>query len=116
MGVASLLPVPREVPDPLYTSPFLVGDSPFQIKGVAFRGYRRHYVKTVPGGYAAISDAIADPELRKFFDQQFLDGSMYDLFAMPLIDQVAGRLCGRSFSDYVHEGAAMQAESDLGGI
>jgi len=96
--------------------PFRPGESPFRVKGVAYRGHLEYVSEHVPGGVDEMLRGFRDPALPGFFAQKFLPSTYYDI--IPLI--VAGYVCARqsrkSFSEFVRIRSRYQAERDVGGI
>jgi hypothetical protein len=106
-------------PEPLDESrplPFRPGESPFKIKGVAYRGHLEYVTEFVDGGVEEMLRGFRDPALVEFFQQKFLPSTFYDI--IPLI--VAGYVCARqtrkSFSEFVRIRSRYQAERDVGGV
>jgi hypothetical protein len=106
-------------PEPLDESrplPFRPGESPFKIKGVAYRGHLEYVSEFVDGGVDEMLRGFRDPALVEFFQQKFLPSTFYDI--IPLI--VAGYVCARqtrkSFSEFVRIRSRYQAERDVGGV
>ena len=96
--------------------PFPPGESPFHVKGNAYRGHVEYTDKHVPGGMKAAIERIQDEKLRAFFAQPFLASSWYDIFPLVAIGFVCARLAGRSFPDFLRARARQQAELDVGGV
>src|SRR5690606_12713961 len=45
------------------------GESPFHVKGIAYRGHLEYVEAHVPGGVDAMKAAFPDPAVAAFFDQ-----------------------------------------------
>lgn len=96
--------------------PFVPGEGPFRVKGVAYQGLIASFDARVPGKAAGVFAKLEDPDARRFFEQPFLAGSTYDIF--PLLDasQLAARVVDQSWREFVRGGARLQAERDLKGV
>jgi hypothetical protein len=75
-----------------FTPPYPPGESSYTIKGMGYRSFLEDCDRVIPGGRAAVLGAIEQPELREFFKQEFLAGSWFDMFPLPLGREVAARL------------------------
>ena len=58
------------------------GESPFRIKGTAYKGLLRFINTRLEGGLATFSTGLRDPALASFLQQPFLAGSFYDFLPM----------------------------------
>jgi hypothetical protein len=96
--------------------PFEVGRGPFHIKGTAVKGALERLGNTVPGGMRALLDAAGNRPLERLVQSQILPSSMYDCYALALLDHHAARLLGRTLADLVRSSAAAQFNTDLSGI
>ena len=95
------------------------GTSGFRTKGLTYASARAYYDVAVPGGAAAVSEAIAktgDEALAAFFNQPFTSGSWYDVLPIATISAFAARLRGVSHAQLVRENAAWVAKRDLAGV
>ena len=102
-------------PHPLY-GPFRPGESPFRIKGTAYQGLFASFDQRVPGGSKGVLARLEDPTVARFFEQPFLAGSTYDLLPLLEASQLAARVAGVPWREFVKGGARLQAERDLRGI
>ena len=75
-----------------YTPPYPPGESRYLIKGMGYKSFLEDCDRVVPGGRATVLAAIEQPELREFFKQEFLAGSWFDMFPLPLGREIAARL------------------------
>jgi hypothetical protein len=91
------------------------GQSPFRIKGLAYRGVL-HQLDARFGGRGPLLAELADPALVAFFDQPFLAASWYDVLPIVALCQAAARLCKVDFDAFVREHTHNQAQEDLGGV
>jgi hypothetical protein len=92
--------------------PCPAGESPFHIKGIAYRGLLLLVEHRVAGGLRALTEDIDDPKLLAFARQRFLASSRYDILPMlPLNATIAERL-GRSLPQFAREAAVAQARYD----
>src|SRR5215471_2976045 len=96
--------------------PFPVGQSPFRAKGVTWIGRQEYDARHVPGGGAAVVNALIDPEMRAFAQQPLLASSWYDVFPLFRLTQVAAKLCSVPHVKYLRDRAAWQAARDVRGI
>ena len=107
--------MPPGPPDPR-DWPFAPGDSPYRIKGTAYRGHIEYVEEHIDGGLPAMIDAFEDERHRAFFGGPFLAGGLYDIFPLVVAGDVCARLLGMTFLDFVAERSRIQAPKDLGGI
>jgi hypothetical protein len=97
--------------------PFAPGESPFHVKGLAYRGHLAYAEKFVPGGNAAILTALdADAKLEAFFGQSFLASSRYDVMPLALAGLGASRVTGLTFHEFVRLRSNWQAREDVNGV
>lgn len=96
-----------------FTPPVRPGQSPYLIKGLGYRSFFDDCERTVPGGKAALLAAIAQPELREFFEQDFLVGSWFDLFPLPLARQIAARLARVPLTTHLRNAMQFTAKRDF---
>lgn len=95
---------------------FPIGQSPFRVKGVLYRGTLGFFEQTVRGGTQALFDEIRSPELLAFLQQRFLPSSWYDVLpAIPLIEAEA-RAMRLGVKPYLLHRTRWQAQQDLGGV
>ena len=66
----------------------------------------------VPGGRQALLDANQQPELKAFFSQEFLAGSWFDIFPLPLGRELAARLAGVPTAQLAREAMAFTMKRD----
>ena len=98
--------------------PFALGESPFHIKGVAYKGTLESISKDSGSRLSGVKDRIADerPELSKFIDGPFLASSKYDVFGLPLFTFYVAQELGRDFKAHVYRISRAQLEADLSGV
>lgn len=96
--------------------PFPPGESPFRIKGVAYRGHLDYVVEHVPGGVPDMLDGFRDPALRAFFEQRFLPSTFYDILPLVVAGYVCARQCRTTFNEFVRTRSRYQAQRDIRGI
>lgn len=96
--------------------PFPLGESPFAIKGTAYRGHIEYVERHFPGGVAGMLECFSDPELRAFFAQPFLASTSYDLMPLVLAAAPCGEKMGMSAAEFAAVRARDQAPKDLGGV
>ena len=88
------------------------GTSPFQIKGLPYRGFASFVSRVLPGGVDELADALDNPSLGEFLRQPFLASSRYDVLPLrPLVAAVA-RITGQPFADLVRATTSAQARYD----
>jgi hypothetical protein len=96
--------------------PFTPGTSPFRTKGTAYQGLCASFDRRVPGGSTAVFSRLEDPVVGRFFDQQFLAGSTYDILPLLEASMLAAKVASQPWREFVRGGAAFQAERDLNGV
>lgn len=96
--------------------PFPVGEGPFHIKGVAYRGHLDYVEKYVRGGARACREGFQDPALQKFFEQQFLASSWYDVYPLIAAGNVCANIAGMEVDKFLRVRARYQAEKDIAGV
>ena len=99
----------------LLSLPFDPGESPFRMKGTAFRGHLDYVAQHVPGGVDAMLGAL-EPKGRAFFEQPFLAASLYDVFPLAVAGIACGRLTSQGYLDFVRVRSEAQAARDVGGV
>ena len=96
--------------------PFAVGASPFRTKGNVYRALLEAFDVQVPGGASAVLSRLEGPEVKAFFEQQFLVGSMYDILPLLEASMMSARVANQGWREFVRGGGRFQAERDLNGI
>ena len=94
---------------PLPCSP---GDSPFRIKGIAYRGLLQLVEQRVSGGLPAFCAALDDRRLVEFVRQPFLAATRYDILPMLPLNAALASLLGRTLAQLSRQGALAQARFD----
>lgn len=106
--------------DPLFAPPpklpFAAGASPFRQKGAAYLGDIEFLEKSVPGGYAAVLAAVADPAQRAFLGQRFRASEWYDVLPNPGMQATAAKLRGVAISEHLRGVGRFHADSALNGL
>jgi hypothetical protein len=74
------------------------GTSPFQIKGIPYRGLAYLVSRTLPHGLDDLCEALDDAALREFVRQPFLASSRYDVLPIRPLMMTLARLLGRPSS------------------
>lgn len=92
------------------------GESPYHVKGIAYRGHLDYVEAHVPGGVAAMKAGFVDPAVAEFFDQTFLASTFYDVMPLAHAGVVCAELSGLSFHEFVRRRTIAQAETDIRGI
>lgn len=95
--------------------PFAPGESPFRMKGVAFRETLEQFAK-VPDGLERVRSKLATDALRRYFEQPFVAGGWYDVFAMAQLDMAAARAFGVSFEGWLRDSTRKQVATSMSGI
>jgi hypothetical protein len=98
------------------SDPYPLGESPFRIKGLGYRGHVEHTNQYVRGGLARALQTANDPALDKFFAQPFLAASWYDIFPLVKIGTVCAALVGVPYREYLVERTRKQAQADLSSV
>lgn len=106
-GIPPILPV---------GATFAFGKSPFRVKGVLYQGTQGFFEQNVRGGIAALTDEIAEPELREFIQQPFLASGWYDVMPVPALIAYEARALRMGLEEYLLHRTRYQAKRDLGGV
>jgi hypothetical protein len=107
-----LLTLREPTPHEILTAP---GDSPFRIKGVAWRDtLARH--QELPGGCEAVARQLPNDSLRGFYAQSFLASGWYDVLPMMFVDAAAARVAGLDYGESLRSGTRRQANRVLSGV
>jgi hypothetical protein len=101
---------------PVRKLPLAPGTHPFRVKGHGLRARMAIYERTVPGGRAAVVEAIEDPRARAYLEQPILAASWYDLFVHAALDIAAADLLGMKPRESVAIASGQQAHEDARGI
>jgi tRNA A-37 threonylcarbamoyl transferase component Bud32 len=88
------------------------GTSPFQIKGIPYRGLAYLVSRTLPHGLDDLCEALDDAALREFVRQPFLASSRYDVLPIRPLMMTLARLLGRPFLDLLVTTTRAQARYD----
>jgi|SRR5579859_648241 len=96
-------------PPPLPCPP---GESPFRIKGVAYRGLLALVERQIAGGVDALCEALADDALAAFVRQPFLAATRYDILPMLPLNAAVAELFGMSLARFSRDAAFGQARYD----
>jgi hypothetical protein len=100
----------------LFDVPFGAGESPFKVKGIAYKGHLDYTERYVPGGVRAMVAELDDDAQTRFFDQPFLAASMYDVFPLAQAGVACSNLTRLSFPQFVRIRSRVQAEADIKGV
>lgn len=100
----------------LFEVPFVAGESPFKVKGVAYKGHLDYTERYVPGGVRAMVAELDDSAHTRFFEQPFLAASMYDVFPLAQAGVACSNLTRLSFPQFVRIRSRVQAEADIKGV
>ncbi len=100
----------------LFEVPFGPGKSPFQVKGIAYKGHLDYTDRYVPGGVRAMVAELNDPGQTHFFDQPFLAASKYDVFPLAQAGVACANLTRLSFPQFIRIRSRVQAEQDIKGV
>jgi len=96
--------------------PFAPGQSPFQIKGTAYRGHLKYVEEELPGGLQAMMDALPNEAYREFWKGPFLAGGLYDIYPLAHAGVICAGLSGLGFLEFVERRSRHQAPRDLHGV
>ena len=102
--------------------PFAPGDSPFRVKGNAYKGHLKYVEDRIEGGFETHQAALRNlhptlgPKLEEFFAQTFLASAWYDVFPLATAGVACGKHLGMPFLDFVHARTVAQAEGDIVGV
>jgi hypothetical protein len=92
--------------------PCAPGDSPFHIKGGAYRGFLVLVNKALPGGVEALCAALPDPRLAPFIRQPFMATSRYDVLPFHPLSVTLARRLSTPVESMIRTATAMQARYD----
>jgi hypothetical protein len=101
---------------PPSTSPFPPGGSPFRQKGNGYLGDFEFFEKSVPGGKAAVLDAVTAEPMRAFLSQTFRSSEWYDAYPCAVMHATAARLKRQPFEVFRKAVGAYHANEARGGI
>jgi hypothetical protein len=105
------------VPIPEYEKfPKPAGQNPYRIKGTAYVGHLSYVKEIVRGGVPAMLEAMVDPTLVAFFQQQFLAASYYDIYPLVAAGYACARVVGSTFDSFIRVRSRYQANRDVQGI
>jgi hypothetical protein len=96
--------------------PFEPGAGPFGIKGTIYKRHLEYVAEVVPGGVAASLRGLPDARYVRFFEQQFLAASFYDIFPLLVAAGPCAALMNTTAHDFVAARARNQAPKDLNGV
>lgn len=97
-----------------FSGPFAVGAGPFRVRGTVLSGALDRIERRVPGGFAAVREAIGEPAVLAFFeDAIFLASALYDIVPLIHLVRALARLAGQSTDQLVRSGAKSAAERDV---
>lgn len=92
------------------------GTSPFHVKGLAYRGFFAYGERRIPGGMAKVLNQFGAAELRLFFKQPFLAGTLYDVLPIVPLVSVMANLERVSIDEFARRSARQQALYDVKGV
>jgi hypothetical protein len=95
-----------------FTPPYPPGKSTYCVKGLGYRSFLEDCDRVVPGGRQALLAAIKQPALKTFLSQDFLAGSWFDIFPLPLGREVAARLVGVPMRQLARDAMAFTMKRD----
>ena len=95
---------------------FLPGESPFEIKGVAYLGHMEYVRDNVPGGVDAMLAEFETDAMRDFFAQRFLASRRYDIAPLIAAGATCADLLGLENAEFLKRRTQAQAHADVGGI
>ena len=96
--------------------PFAPGQSPFHIKGVAYRGHVEYANQFIPGGTAAVNETFRDRRLADFFEQPFLAASWYDALPILPLWYACAQVTNEPAIDFLKTRTRHQAKQDIHGV
>jgi hypothetical protein len=97
-----------------FSGPFPPGSGPFRVRGTVYSGALERVAKRIPGGLAAICEAIALPEVTAVLqDGLFLASALYDIVPLIHLLGAVSRSGGPSVEQLVRSGARAAAERDV---
>lgn len=88
------------------------GESPFRIKGIAYRGLLLLVEERVAGGLDAVCEAMNDERMAAFVRQPFLAATRYDILPMLPLNAALAELLGRPLGTFSRDTAIAQARYD----
>ncbi|MEC7522771.1 MAG: hypothetical protein VYE22_22975 [Myxococcota bacterium] len=96
--------------------PFAPGESPFRMKGIAYRAFLKFIEEELPGGKEAFLQQLEDPALREFASQAFLAASWYDVGPVVAMNEVVAGIRGEPMEAFLRQRGRAHAEEDLSGV
>jgi hypothetical protein len=91
------------------------GQSPFRIKGVAWRDTVARHAE-LAGGCERVAAELPTDAHRRFYQQPFLASGWYDVLPMLFVDAAAARVSGLDYGESLRQGTRRQATRVLSGI
>lgn len=92
------------------------GTSSFRVKGLAYRGFFAYANKHVADGMERIWSAMPEPDLRAFFAQPFLAGTLYDVLPVIPLASVIAHIEKVAVDELARRTAKLQAVHDVQGV
>jgi hypothetical protein len=90
------------------------GQSPFNVRGSTYLGIREHADANIPGGMAALANALPEGPHRAFVGQVFSPDTWYDALPLRPLTEMLAKLEGRDWEDSVRARAEEAARRELG--
>lgn len=88
------------------------GKSPFQVKGLAYKGLL-HFVSTkIDGGVAVLAASMRDAPLRDYITQTFLPSTFYDALPLVAASAAAANMTNIALDTFAHSQGRAQAKYD----
>ena len=102
----------------ILASPFAPGQSPFKIKGNAYRG-QHAFVEEFHGDVAVFAEELGQrtvPPWGEFYTQAFLANRQYDVLPLVVAGIFAAEKARQPYAEWASERARRQATVDKGGV
>jgi hypothetical protein len=96
--------------------PYLVGCSPYRIRGVGYLGAFVHCKESVPGGVEAVKARLESQELKGFFDQRFSGRTFYDVYPFAIFMRELAAAKGMGVEELLTTLGATRAQHDVHGF
>ncbi|MCA9533697.1 MAG: hypothetical protein KC593_08465 [Myxococcales bacterium] len=92
--------------------PWAPGESPYQLKGLNYRGHLDWTTAHFPGGREGMCQLLA-PDMAAYLSQPFLASSYYDLYPLCVAGRAMAPVMNLRFLDFVRMRSRWQAEVDV---
>ncbi len=88
------------------------GKSPFQVKGLAYKGVLHFVTTKIDGGVGVLAASMRDASLRDYITQTFLASTFYDVLPLVAASAAAANLLNIPLDTFAHNQGRAQAKYD----